>query len=246
MKPIIEKTFVEIDGTKIQVEVIRERRRSVRFSVVKDGVNVRMPIMLTPEQEREQFKRLHEWLNKINQKKDNFLEKFESKTYQTGDVLEVGTRRYYLDIYLEDKKNHSARLKNNTVTLNLSQHDNEENRTKAISQLLSRVVSGDFLPEISRRVKEWNAIYFKKNIKSINLKYNHSNWGSCSRDGNINLSSRLLFAPDDVIDYVIVHELSHLIEMNHSDRFWKVVSDVMPNYEEKEKWLSINGNKCNF
>ena len=93
---MVEKQFVEIDGTKIQVDVIRERRRSVRFSVVKDGVNVRMPIMLTPEQEREQFKRLHEWLLKVYKRKSNFLEKFEQKDYKTGDILEVGTRKYFL------------------------------------------------------------------------------------------------------------------------------------------------------
>ncbi len=241
-----ESHFIDIEGTKIQVEVIRERRRSVRFSVVKDGVNVRMPFMFTPEQEREQFKRLHEWLLKVNKKRENFLEKFEPKSYQTGDVLTVGERKYFLDIYIEDKKNHSARFKNGTIILNLSQHDTETHRTKAIGQMLSRVVANDFLPEITRRVQEWNHIYFKKNIKSVQLKHNHSNWGSCSRDGNINLSTRLLFAPDDVIDYVIVHELSHLVEMNHSDRFWKVVSDVMPNYQEKEKWLSQNSSKCNF
>ena len=243
---MVEKQFIEIEGTKIQVDVIRERRRSVRFSVVKDGVNVRMPFMLTPEQEREQFQRLHEWLLKVYKKKSNFLEKFEQKDYKTGDILEVGTRKYYLDIYLEDKKNHSAKLKNGTISLFLSQNDSETHRKKAISQLLSRVIADDFLPEIARRVQEWNKIYFRKTIKSIRLKYNHSNWGSCSKDGNINLSSRLLFAPDDVIDYVIVHELSHLVEMNHSDRFWKVVSDVMPNYEEKEKWLSKNGALCDF
>ena len=243
---MVEKQFVEIDGTKIQVDVIRERRRSVRFSVVKDGVNVRMPIMLTPEQEREQFKRLHEWLLKVYKRKSNFLEKFEQKDYKTGDILEVGTRKYYLDIYLEDKKNHSAKLKNGTISLFLSQNDSETHRQKAIAQLLSRLVSDDFLPEIARRVQEWNQIYFRKPIKAVRLKYNHSNWGSCSRDGNINLSSRLLFAPDDVIDYVIVHELSHLVEMNHSDRFWKVVADVMPNYEDKEKWLSKNGALCDF
>ena len=243
---MVEKQFIEIEGTKIQVDVIRERRRSVRFSVVKDGVNVRMPFMLTPEQEREQFQRLHEWLLKVYKKKSNFLEKFEQKDYKTGDTVEVGTRKYYLDIYLEDKKNHSAKLKNGTISLFLSQNDSETHRKKAISQLLSRVIADDFLPEIARRVQEWNKIYFRKAIKSIRLKYNHSNWGSCSKDGNINLSSRLLFAPDDVIDYVIVHELSHLVEMNHSDRFWKVVSDVMPNYEEKEKWLSKNGALCDF
>jgi len=117
---------------------------------------------------------------------------------------------------------------------------------KSIRHLLSRVIANDFLPEIEQRVYELNQKYFQKNIKRVYLKYNKSNWGSCSSKGNINLSTRLLFAPSQVIDYVIIHELSHLIEMNHSPRFWKIVRDIMPNYEEQEKWLKVNGAKCDF
>jgi len=69
---------------------------------------------------------------------------------------------------------------------------------------------------------------------------------SCSSKSNINLSTRLLFAPSDVIDYVIVHELTHLIEMNHSQKFWNLVKSVMPNYKQKEKWLKEYGKLCDF
>jgi predicted metal-dependent hydrolase len=238
--------YLEIDGTQIRVDVIRERRRGARYSVIKDGVNMRIPFILTRAEEDEQFELLKKWLLKVKAKRTTFLERFEAKNYKTGDILTVGSRQYLLDIYIEDRKSHAAKLQNKTITFRLGKDSSEESRQKAITELISKVVSNDFLPEISRRIHEWNKIFFGKKINSIRMKHNHSNWGSCSRDGNITLSSRLLFAPDDVIDYVIVHELSHLIEMNHSDRFWKVVSDVMPNYEEKEKWLSKNGNLCNF
>ena len=108
------------------------------------------------------------------------------------------------------------------------------------------MVAKDFLPYITQKVTEINAQYFKKEIKAVRLKYNHSNWGSCSTDRNINLSTRLLFAPNPVIDYVIVHELAHLYEMNHSDRFWQIVQSVMPEYQKCEKWLKKNGNLCEF
>jgi predicted metal-dependent hydrolase len=49
-----------------------------------------------------------------------------------------------------------------------------------------------------------------------------------------------------VVDYVIIHELAHLIEMNHSDRFWALVSQAMPEYKEKEKWLKVNGSGLGF
>jgi len=62
-------------------------------------------------------------------------------------------------------------------------------------------------------------------------------WGSCSSKGNLNFSWRLILASDDVIDYVVVHELAHLIEMNHSVRFWHVVASVLPDYRERQKKL---------
>jgi hypothetical protein len=88
-----------------------------------------------------------------------------------------------------------------------------------------------------------NDRFFNKEINSVKLKYNTSNWGSCSTRGNINISLRLMFAKQDVIDYVLVHELAHLIHPNHSDRFWRVVERIIPDYREKEKYLVENNYK---
>ncbi|MCL2671782.1 MAG: M48 family metallopeptidase [Clostridiales bacterium] len=65
-------------------------------------------------------------------------------------------------------------------------------------------------------------------------------WGSCSNQKNLNFSWRLLRFPDEVIDYVIIHELAHLSEMNHSLQFWALVEAVLPNYKELRKRLSAN------
>jgi len=62
-------------------------------------------------------------------------------------------------------------------------------------------------------------------------------WGSCSSKGNLNFSWRLMLADDDVIDYVVVHELAHLREMNHSPRFWAIVAQAMPDYKLRQKRL---------
>lgn len=62
-------------------------------------------------------------------------------------------------------------------------------------------------------------------------------WGSCNRKGGINFTYRLLFVPEELIDYVVVHELAHLKEMNHSSRFWSVVEKTMPDYKERRKML---------
>jgi predicted metal-dependent hydrolase len=62
-------------------------------------------------------------------------------------------------------------------------------------------------------------------------------WGSCNRKGSVNFTYRLLFVPEELIDYVVVHELAHLKEMNHSDRFWSVVAQTMPDYKERRRQL---------
>lgn len=76
----------------------------------------------------------------------------------------------------------------------------------------------------------------------ITIKCQKSRWGSCSSKKNLNFNCLLMLTPNDVIDYIIVHELCHLKEMNHSKRFWNEVKTVLPNYEESHKWLKENGN----
>ncbi len=66
-------------------------------------------------------------------------------------------------------------------------------------------------------------------------------WGSCAPDGRITFSWRLAMAPLTIIDYVVVHELAHIAELNHSSRFWRRVSSLMPDYQNRRKWLRENG-----
>ena len=75
----------------------------------------------------------------------------------------------------------------------------------------------------------------------ITIRNQKSKWGSCSAKGNLNFNCLLMLAPPDVIDSVVVHELCHRLEMNHSARFYQEVLRVMPNYKEVNAWLKING-----
>ena len=75
----------------------------------------------------------------------------------------------------------------------------------------------------------------------ITIRNQKTRWGSCSAKGNLNFNCLLMMTPPDIIDYVIVHELCHRLEMNHSPRFWKYVASIMPDYKDKQKWLRENG-----
>ncbi len=78
-------------------------------------------------------------------------------------------------------------------------------------------------------------------IRRVTVRSQCSRWGSCSRAGTISLNWRLIQTPEMVRDYIILHELMHLREMNHSRRFWRHVAEVCPNFAEAERWLKQHG-----
>ncbi len=103
------------------------------------------------------------------------------------------------------------------------------------------------LRKLARPILENRVRYFAAQMgvayKRISIKCQKSRWGSCSSNRNLNFNALLLFVPKEVLDYVVVHELCHLLEMNHSDNFWTHVKEVLPDFAKRRAWLKKNGSE---
>lgn len=101
--------------------------------------------------------------------------------------------------------------------------------------------------EFPERVRKWTFIVFEKDLTKlgklngrVTIRHQKTRWGSCSSKGTLNFNCLLMLAPEDVRDYVVVHELCHLLHMDHSQKFWAEVRRAMPHYKEPLKWLKQN------
>lgn len=111
---------------------------------------------------------------------------------------------------------------------------------------------------MERRVREWlkekareeitalakkDAALIGKKIKKITVRDTSSRWGSCSHDGSLSFSWRLILAPDYVLKYLVSHEVAHLAELNHSPAFWAIVKELCPEYDQARRWLKTYGQR---
>lgn len=117
---------------------------------------------------------------------------------------------------------------------------NEQAEQLTLSEL--RALAEDAVSYIPGRVSFY-AREIGVNYGRITIRNQKSRWGSCSSEGNLNFNCLLMLTPAEVIDYVVVHELCHRLEMNHSRYFWAEVERILPDYKKRRKWLKDNGDK---
>jgi predicted metal-dependent hydrolase len=233
-----------VSGCQVPLHIHYESRINSRVAITKKGVILRISRYLSKIDKARQINEFKNWaMKKLLQRPELYAS--QKSDYYSGKVIAVRDKSFAIDLGFSDSATSTARFENGTLKIHVSTLLSEEEMEKIISRLIHKYVARLMHPWVHERLSYLNELHFpQKKFKALNLKYASSLWGSCSHEGNISISTRLLFSPDSVIDYVLVHELAHLIVPNHSKKFWDVVARAIPDFEASERWLREQGRRC--
>ena len=129
----------------------------------------------------------------------------------------------------------------------IRKHLQEMQRKAEVQRQIPKLTNEELqeLAERACRVFPEKVAYYAKKLGvtygMITIRNQKTRWGSCSAKGNLNFNCLLMLTPEEVVDYVVVHELCHRIEMNHSKRFWNLVERILPDYRQSRMWLKKHG-----
>lgn len=226
--------------TTFDYQIIRRpRRKTAAISVKPDGsVRVFVPATLSRARVIELVERKCRWVqNKIAQ--FEAIRRSETKKeYVSGESFSYLGRNYRLKV-LEDDDSDAVKLMNGRFYVPVPLDYDGDRSILIIGRL-----SDWYQKHAAIRLREKVLRYAEQmNVApgSVGVKGYTSRWGSCHSDGRLYFNWRLIIAPHSVVDYVVVHELAHLVQGNHSKKFWRVVESVLPDYVEQKKWLKLNG-----
>lgn len=232
------KRSVSANGCVLQYILIRSQRRDVLFKALPGGeTRVYAPAYLPlKETDRMVRERMEELLSMHAR-----LEAQLSENRLRHPVAEGSRICIEGEVYtLRRMSGRHVRLKldGEICTLTLPDPDCEECVRAALKQALSRLA----LARIRERLDEYAP---RLNVKygRVAIRDQKSRWGSCSAKHNLNFNWKLIMAPPEALEYVVIHELCHLIEFNHSPRFWNLVKSQQPEYEAWKKWLKLHGSE---
>lgn len=223
-----------MEGFEFQFEVIRTRRKkSASIQVEGDLVKVRVPKRLSDKAVRELITKRTPWI-KTKLKELSDRPNIKPKKYISGETFPYLGKNYRLKV--DRGSENSVSLKGGYFVTTISNNDNQQSTVRSLLEDWYQTHA-----EIQLRAKTLRlASIVGVTPTSISTKPYKSRWGSCSVSGDITYNWKIILAPHRIVDYVVIHELCHLLEHNHSPRYWKHVERHVSDWRDCRKWLTDN------
>ena len=215
------------------------RKKTIGFLVFPDGrVTVSAPRHVPDEQIRRIVEKKSTWIRTRLASYRKRSEDAPSAAFGNGTELPLLGRRYVLEI--AEGLTQAVNLQGNSIRVSISLRLEKEAHAERIAAQLMHWYQARALEVVRDRVQ-----FYQERLgvqaATVRVKALKSRWGSCSSRGNLSFCWQLVKAPLEVVDYVVVHELCHLLCMDHSPRFWACVESIIPDFRRHRDWLRRNG-----
>lgn len=236
--------YIQFGNEKIPYELCwSNKRKTLGISVQSDKVVVTAPERTTEEEMNKLLMKKAPWIRKQLQEYEEILPFIQERNFLPGEKLPYLGRLYRLKVIKEvHLQKSSFRFQQGKFIANVPNSLNETDYRRVLYPLYKKWVIAKATKFTQTRLNRFT-IKLREKPAHIQIKEQKQRWGSCTPDGKILLNWRIFSAPTSVVDYILVHELAHLKNMDHSTEFWNTIKIILPNYEDKKEWLRINGRK---
>lgn len=224
-------------ATNISFDVIFKKRKTLEIAVMlPDIVKVTAPIGISNDRRIEIVKGKGSWIVKKLYSIKHINYKHLNKEYVNGESFMYLGRNYSLEI-ITDKSVKKPQVKLYRGKFTVTAKDKDENAIKNAMELWYREKAKEVIKE---RIKYYER-FFDTKPRSIKIKEQKKRWGSCTYRNDLLFNWRCVMAKSTSLDYIIVHEMCHMVHKNHSKDFWTLVESILPDYKERKEWLKKYG-----
>lgn len=224
-------------GETYEYAIVKNRRKSISISVeIEKKIIVKVPLFFSKRETEAFVERKAEWIVEKYKEAEALQKERPVHAYKSGEIFLYRGKELTLNLIVNTQRKRIM-VKKQADTLLIVSPTAERERLKDAVIKWYRDKAKEILPA---KVFYYQK-YIGRSIGDIRIKEQKSRWGSCSSKGNLNFNWKIMMAPDEIIDYLVVHELCHRLHMNHSKEFWNSVGNIIPDYRQKEKWLKENG-----
>lgn len=244
------QNFIEFENKRINYAIVRSNRKTIGISLsLSYGVKVSAPLRISDKHIAEVVNGKAAWILEKLSYLENVKAEVPQMKFNDGEKFSVLGKEYALKTNISPTVEiASVAVSDNFLVVSLPQ-----NICESIPNSLTDIIRNHIInwyKNIAKEVVSERINFFAKNMEvlptNLIIKDLKSIWGSCTAKNTININWKIIMAPLDIVDYLIVHELTHIKVKNHSKHFWKMAGSILPNYKECSAWLKVNGHKLNF
>ncbi|HEY7227972.1 MAG TPA: SprT family zinc-dependent metalloprotease [Nitrososphaeraceae archaeon] len=221
------------DKSILNVRLIRSKRsKRLSIKVDRSGISVLSPVNEDIVTIRNFINHNNAWILKKTKFYANLNNKLDYSPLQKDEIIYLGKK--YKVKFVKDTFQYTV-LSENLTKITFHVNDRRTYNRNIIN----------WYREQTKKLLDNKVPFFGKKLSisygKVGIRNQKLRWGSCSKKGNLNFNLSLSALPVNIIDYIIIHELFHLVEFNHSDHFWQLVEHAFPNYKYCRAWLKKNG-----